>query len=92
MFPIRNGLKKEDALWRLLFNLALQYAIRREQVHQAGLKLNGTHELLVNADDDNILGGSVRNINKNAKVAVVASKEIGVEVNADKTTDRKSVV
>jgi len=86
MFPIRNGLKKGDALWPLLFNLVLEYAIRRVQVHQDGLKLIVTHQLLVNADDDNILGGSVRNINKNANAVVVASKEIGVEVNADKTT------
>ena len=42
-FPIRNGLKQGDALSPLLFNLALEYAIRRIQVNQDGLKLNGTH-------------------------------------------------
>jgi hypothetical protein len=31
MFPIRNGLK-QDALSPLLFNFALEYAIRRVQV------------------------------------------------------------
>jgi len=41
MFPIRNGLKEGDALKPLLFNS--EYAIRRVQVHQNGLKLNGTH-------------------------------------------------
>jgi len=50
------------------------------------LKLNGTHQLLVNADDDGILGGSVHTIKENAEAMVVASKEIGLEVNADKTT------
>ena len=59
MFPIRNGLKEGDALSPLLFNFALEYAIRRVQVIQERLKLNGTHQLLVYVDDVDILGGSV---------------------------------
>ena len=76
-FPIRNGLKQEDALSPLLFNCALEFAIRRVQVHvsQDGLKLNGTHQLLVYADKVNILGGSLRNIEENTAASVVASKE-----------------
>ena len=68
----------------MLFNFAVEYAIRRVQVNQDGLKLNGTHQLLVYADDVNILGGSVHAIKENAEALVVASKEIGLEVNVDK--------
>ena len=59
MFPMRKVLKQGDALSLLLFNLALPYAIRRVQVNQDGLKLNGTHQFLVCDNDVNILGGSV---------------------------------
>jgi len=85
MFPMRNGLKQGDSLVPLLFSFALEYAIRRVQVNQDGLKLNGTHQLLFYADDVNILGGSVHTIKENAEALVVGSKEIGLEVNADKT-------
>jgi len=85
MFPIKNGLKQGAALSPLLFNFALEYAIRRVQVNQDGLKLNGTHQLLAYADDVNILGGSVHTVKENAEALVVATKEIGLELNADKT-------
>jgi hypothetical protein len=85
MFPIRNGLKQGDVITPLLFNFALEYAIRWVQVNQDGLKFNGTHQLLVYADDVNILGGSLHTIKKNAEAIVVASKEFGLEVNAEKT-------
>ena len=48
----------------LPFNFALEYAIRRVQVSQEGLKLNGTRQLLVYVDDINTMGGSVFTIKK----------------------------
>ena len=85
MFYIRNGLKQGDVLSPLLINFALEYAISRVRVNQDGLKLSGTHQLLVYADDVTMLGGSVHTIQENAEALVVANKDIGLEVNADKT-------
>ena len=63
----------------------MEYAIRRVQVNQDGLKLNGTHQLLAYDDDVNILGGSVDIVKINSEALVAATKEIGLEVNAHKT-------
>ena len=49
------------------------------------MKLNGTHQCLVDADDVNILGGSLHTIKENAEALIVASNETGLEVNVDKT-------
>jgi len=67
MFPVRNGLKQGDALSPLFFNFALEYAIRRVQVNQCGLKLNGTHQILAYADDVNILGGSIHTLKEKCR-------------------------
>jgi len=49
------------------------------------LKLNGTHQFLAYADDVNILGGSIHTLKENAEALVAATREIGLEVSADKT-------
>jgi len=84
-FPIRNGLKQGDPLSPVLFNFALEYAIRRVQVNQDGLKLNGTHQLLAYAGDVNILGGSIHTLKENAEALVAATREIGLEASAEKS-------
>jgi len=44
-------MKQRYALLPMSFNFALVYVIRRVQINQVGLKLKGTHQLLVYADD-----------------------------------------
>ena len=75
----------QDALSPMVFNVALQYANRRVEVNQDGLKLNGTHQLLAYADDVNILEGSIHILKENAEAVVAAIRETGLDVSADKT-------
>jgi hypothetical protein len=84
-FAIENGLKQGDALSPFLFNFAFEYAIRRVQDKQKCLILNGTHQLLAYAYDGNIVGENIDTIQKNAKALLDASKEVGLEVNPEKT-------
>ena len=56
-------------------------------VSQDGLKLNGTLQLLVYADDVNTLGRSVHTVQKNTETSIVAIKQTGLELNRDKTMD-----
>jgi hypothetical protein len=78
--PIQNGLKQGDDLSPLLFNFAFVYAIRK-----VGLELNGTHQILVYADDGNMLDDSINTIKENSETLLEASTDVGLEINVEKT-------
>jgi hypothetical protein len=84
-FLIQNGLKEGVALSPLFFNFALDYAISKVQENQVGLKLNGTHQLLAYADDVYLVGDNIDIIKKNTETLIDASKEVGLEINVEKT-------
>jgi hypothetical protein len=71
------------ALSPLIFNFALEYAIRKVQENQVGLKLNGTHQLLAYVDDVNLLEDNIETINRNTGTLTDASKKVGLEVNIE---------
>jgi hypothetical protein len=75
--------KQGDALSPLLFSFALACAVRKIQKSRVGLKLNGTHQLLVYADDVNLLGDNIDTIQKNTESLIDASKQVGLEVNTE---------
>jgi hypothetical protein len=50
-----------------------------------GLKLNGTHQLLANADNMNLLGDNIDTMKKSTQNLIDTSEEVGLEVNTEKT-------
>jgi hypothetical protein len=69
----------------MLFSFALEYAITKIQENQVELNLMGTHQLLAYADDVNLLGDNIDTIKKNTETLIGASKDGGLEINAEKS-------
>jgi hypothetical protein len=68
-------MKQGNALSQLLFNFALEYALRKVQANQEGFQRSGTYHLMIYADI-NILGGSIHTIKKNTEALAVTTKEL----------------
>jgi hypothetical protein len=66
----------------VLFNFTLEYAIRKYQENQVSLEMNGTHQLLVYTDDDNLLGNSINTIKENKEILLEVSRDVGLDTNA----------
>jgi hypothetical protein len=64
----------------VIFNFALEYAIRPVKGNQVELKLNGTSQLLASADDVNLLGGNIDSINKDTENLIGVRKDVTTSV------------
>jgi hypothetical protein len=70
---------------QLLFQLRIKTCHYGGPGKQVGLKLNGTYQLLVYADDVNLLGDNIDTIEKKTLSLIDASKKVSLEVNTEKT-------
>ncbi|KAJ0179056.1 hypothetical protein K1T71_005831 [Dendrolimus kikuchii] len=84
-FAVITGLKQGDALSPTLFNLVLEYVLRRVMTLEVGVQLNGRHKVIGYADDLALLGENREEIIKAAKVLEQEAKKVGLKINTDKT-------
>jgi hypothetical protein len=82
--PIQIGRKQGHALSPLLFNFVSEYAMRKVQENQVGLKLNGTHQLRVYVNYVTLLGGNINTITESTQTLIDTSKGTCREVTPEK--------
>jgi hypothetical protein len=84
-YPMQYGLKQGAAIWPLLLNFALEYAIKKIQENQVRLKLNWAYQLLAYADYLNVLEDNTDTVNKNIEIVIDDNEEVDLKVNSHKT-------
>jgi hypothetical protein len=72
--PTQKVLKQGDALLLVVLGFALECTFGRVQTNQEGLKLCGTHQLLVYADDVNIFGESTQTEEKHTSYTLLVRR------------------
>jgi hypothetical protein len=77
-FPVQTGPKQGDALSPSLLNFVLRH--QEGPRNERALELNGTHQLLVYADDVNLLGENINIKKKSTEALLDTSKEVSQEV------------
>jgi hypothetical protein len=75
----------------LLFNFTLECSIRKVRGNQVGLKLNGTHQLLVYAGGMNLVGNIIDTVNKNTETIVDAIKDVSFEIHIERAFENRAL-
>lgn len=84
-FEVITGLKQGDALSPMLFNLVLEYIIRKVSVYDGGVELNGKHKIIGYADDLAILGQCKADVIAMTKILEDEAGKVGLKINREKT-------
>jgi hypothetical protein len=84
-FKIRQGLKQGDGLAPSLFNVALEYAIKKLTVNVKGMLEFQASQVVGYADDICLLSRNIRTIKEEYQQLKEATMEIGLKINKDKT-------
>ncbi|CAG4936030.1 unnamed protein product [Colias eurytheme] len=84
-FAVISGLKQGDALSPLLFNLALEYVIRKVLCLNGGVNLNGQHKVIGYADDLAMVGETKQQVTEAVACLKEEAAKIGLSINDTKT-------